>query len=186
MKKSVLNVINLLGEDKVYIPKAVMNRDYISEDTKLMFGVIFSECLRNITDFSGSSHQAAETVRNFSENIEIEMITKECFCTYEEAKKIKSELISLTATLNIEECFLECELNVVNDANPVCRACENGKLLLMLANFFSYKKMDFLEHHDLTDDEKKHLLTFIDNIDKQLLSKIHDIMKTKRRNNKND
>lgn len=186
MKKSVVNVINLLGTDKVYIPKAVMKRDHISEDTKLMFGIIFSECLRNISDLEESSNHAAETVRNFAKIIEIDMIANECFCSYEEAKKIKSELISLTATLNIEECFCECEVNVVNTANPVCRACENGKLIYLLTNFFKLSINDVLEHYTLTEGEKEMLSAFSESVNQELLSKVIDIMKNKRRKNENE
>lgn len=187
MKKSVVNVINLLGTDNVYIPKAVMKRDCISEETKFMFGVIFSECLRNIADFEKSAHKAAETVRKFSENIDTEMISKECFCTYKEARKIKSELISLTATLNIEECFLECELTVADNANfPACRVCEKGKLMYMFFEYFSLSSKDILEHCDFTEDEKKLFSAVSENINQKQLSKVIDIMKNKRRKNEND
>lgn len=181
MKKSVVNVINLLGTDKVYIPKAVMKREYISEDTKLMFGIIFSECLRNITDFTVSSEQASEMVRKFAEVIEIGMIANECFCSNEEAKKIKSELIYLTATLNIVECFQECELNVVNNANPVCRACENGKLIYLLTNFFKLSINDVLEHYTLTKEEKELLSAFSENINQELISSCFCILRRKTR-----
>lgn len=74
-------------------------------------------------------------MKNFSKEIPLHTIERECMCSPEAAESVRRELYSLIATLDVAACFYECELHYVSVQKPVCRLCENGKMLYKMTDF---------------------------------------------------
>lgn len=137
MKFITRNVMQVGRADEVYIPREVMVRDNISDNTKIIFGIIFNECLSkmNVIDVKTVS-QAVNSLKGFSSHITLNTIEQECLCGTETAEVIKKELSSLLATLDIADCFYQCQLYYANVPKTICFLCNSGKSL--------YKMIDML------------------------------------------
>lgn len=182
MKTFSRTVLNNSGTNEVYIPREVIYRENISDNTKLIFGIIFSECLSKMESIDERNvTQATNMIKEFGTNIPLSLIEKNCFCEIETAKVIQKEFSFLTATLDIAACFYECKLNYITIQKPVCYMCDNGKTLykmIDLVNTFvdrqlhneSFKKV-------FTVDELKTLNTYNENRSLELLSEVIDILK---------
>ena len=48
-QSGIEKIIEILNKDLIFIPKAVMVREDVYEESKLMFSVIFTECLHNFS-----------------------------------------------------------------------------------------------------------------------------------------
>lgn len=174
-------VLDSSTADEVYIPREVMCRESISDNTKLIFGVIFSECLSKMESINVRNvSKAVYALKNFSENISLKTIERECMCGTETAKNIRHELVSLIATLDIGACFYECELHYASIQKPVCRMCENGKMLykmIDLVNTIIDRELygDIQKHY--FDDEKQVLKKYNATHSPELLNEVIDILK---------
>lgn len=137
MKTFSRTVLSTRRTDEVYIPREVICRENISDNTKLIFGIIFNECLSKMESIDEKSvTQATNMIKEFGANIPLSLIEslieKNCFCERETAKSIQKEFSFLTATLDIAACFYECKLNYIRIQKPVCCMCDNGKVLYKL------------------------------------------------------
>lgn len=89
----------------VYIPHQVMCQKDISNDTKLIFGKIYSEIMNELTP--NPIEVIIEIISDECENISLESIWQICMCDYPEAIRIKRELVALSSTNIIEASVLE-------------------------------------------------------------------------------
>lgn len=84
-KNDLTSMVNMLMQDSIFIPKTLMFREDISEDTKIIFSTVLTNSL-------------ATNINGFKSNIkslQISDIQNECCCNIKTAKKIKKELLSL-------------------------------------------------------------------------------------------
>lgn len=182
MKDISRTVLNCAKENEVYIPREVMCRENISEDTKLIFGIIFSEALgkmENIDEYTVS--EMTKIIRNHCAEVPLGSIERECLCETEKAKKIQYELAALTATLDIADCFYKCKLHFANIEKPVCRLCENGKTLFRmidLVNTLVDRKIHNGSYEYLfTENEYKTLQIYNTYHSPEMLDEVIDILK---------
>ncbi len=176
------NVLSNAMAGEVYIPREVMCRENISENTKLIFGMIFSECLNNMDNMTDDSiTQAASTVKDYGASVPLNNIERECLCGTETAKSIQKELSLLTATLDIASCFYECKLNYINVQKPICRMCDNGKILYKmfdLVNTIVDRKLHNMDFkNQFSEDELEMLNAYGRSHSSELLSEVIDILK---------
>lgn len=182
MKTFSRTVLSNSRTDEVYIPREVICRDNINDNTKLIFGIIFSECLSKMESIDEKSvTQATNMIKNFGQNIPLSLIEKNCFCEMKTAETIQKEFSSLTATLDIAACFYECKLNYISIQKPACYMCGNGKLL--------YKMLDLVDtivdrqlHNEnfkkmFTIEELETLKAYDTNHSSELLCEVIDILK---------
>lgn len=167
---------------EVYIPREVMCRENISDNTKLIFGMMFSECLNKMDSMSDDNiSQAASILKNCGANVPLTTIERECLCGTETAKNIQKELSFLTATLDIASCIHECELNYINVQQPICRMCDNGKILYKMFDLVNTVVDRQLHHTDFkkqfSEDELETLNAYDKSHSSELLSDVIDILK---------
>lgn len=174
-------VLSNVNENEVYIPREVMCRDNIDDNTKFVFGIIFSECLRKMESLNTTEvSQATNLIRNYSDSIPLNIIMEQCYCGEVKAKRIQKELFSLTATLDIAALFYECELNYVTVRKPVCHLCEKGKTLhkmIDLVNTIIDRELHGNIHKHYFDDEMQLLREYNVSHSPELLNKVIDILK---------
>lgn len=182
MKTFSRTVLSNGRTDEVYIPREVMCRENISDNTKLIFGIIFSECLSKMESIDEKNvTQATNMIKEIGTNIPLNLIEKNCFCEMKTAETIQKEFSSLTATLDIAACFYECKLNYINVQKPVCYVCDNGKVLYKLIDLVN-TFVDRQLHNEkfkkvFTIDELKTLNAYDTNHSSELLCEVIDILK---------
>ncbi len=84
-KHDLHELVNLLMQDSILVPKALMAREDISEEAKIVFSVVLSKSL-------------ATNIEGFKKNIsdlQAADIQSECCCDKPTAEKIKKELLFL-------------------------------------------------------------------------------------------
>lgn len=182
MKTISRTVLSNARENEIYIPNAVICRKNISDNAKLIFGIIFSEALRkmeNLDEYTIS--EMTKIIRNHCADVPLGSIERECLCGTEAAKKIQYEIATLTATLDIAACFYECELHFASIEKPVCSLCENGKMffkIIDLVNTLIDRKLHNSKHENLFTENELETLEIYDKYHSpELLSEVIDIMK---------
>lgn len=170
------------GKDELYIPSEVMCRKNISDNTKLLFGIIFNECLdkvERIDEYNVS--QMTNIIKDYCKNVPLNSIEKYCPCGTGTAELIQKEIASLTATLDIAACFYGCKLNYIKVVKPVCHICENGRTLykmLDLVNTLIDRQMNnTFFTKTFSDSELEMLKKYNENHQPELLNEVIDILK---------
>lgn len=175
-------VLSNIKADEIYIPREVMCRENISNNTKLIFGTVFTECLSKMESIDKKTvTQAANVVKNIGTKIPLSTIDRACLCGTEAAEVIKKEFSSLTATLDIAACFYECVLNYINVQKPVCNLCDNGKKLYKMIDLVNTIVDRQLHNADFKKQFSEEELKTLNNYDKyhssDLLGEVIDILK---------
>lgn len=170
------------GQGEVYIPSEVICRKNISDNTKLLFGIIFNECLSKMESIDENSvSEMTYILKDYCINIPLINIEKDCLCGEKVAKLIRKELIFLTATLDIAACFYNCKLNYTRIVKPICRVCENGKTLykmLDLVNTLIDRQINNTSFNKVfSDTEMKMLKKYNENHSPEFLEEVIDILK---------
>jgi uncharacterized protein HemY len=94
----------ILQGDMLHIPKPIL-KENVSDNSKMMFSIIFTNSLKNINDFNNASEQVSKLINEHILHITYSEIISECLCDRKRAKKIKKELHKLSQTVDISECF---------------------------------------------------------------------------------
>lgn len=175
-------VLANVGQGKVYIPSEVICRKNISDNTKLLFGIIFNECLSKMESIDENSvSQMTYIIKDYCTNVPLHSIEKDCLCGMKAAELIQKELASLTATLDIAACFYNCKLNYARVIKPVCRMCENGKTLykmLDLVNTLIDRQINKTSFNKVFSDSEMELLKkYNENHSPEFLDEVIDILK---------
>lgn len=120
-------------------------------------------------------------MKNFSKGIPLHTIERECMCSPEAAESVRRELYSLIATLDVAACFYECELHYVSVQKPVCRLCENGKMLYKMTDFVNTVIDRHLQNPDycnqLSENEIELFRKYNECHSPELLEAVVDILK---------
>lgn len=110
MSYNIDNIINFMQSDvnnTIQIPKPIL-KIKVSDNTKLMFSTIFTECVKkqNVSNNTSETFKKIDNlVKEHISKITYSEIINECFCDRKRAKKIKRELNILLETFDITECF---------------------------------------------------------------------------------
>lgn len=117
MKEIVIDVAVL--DKAILIPPELYKRSDVCGGTKIIFSNAITECARNLyrDDISRYVRSATNHVKAYALDIDVPSIAGECYCSLEQAQKIKAELIKLAETLDIEKCFSELGLNTFKNMN---------------------------------------------------------------------
>ncbi len=131
-------VLSSTGTDEVYIPRQVMCRKYICDNAKLMYGVIFNECLSKMESFDEKTVlQAVDIINVFCEDVELTTIANNCHCSKDEAVQIKKDLVSLVSTSDTAAYLRECKLNYIRKQKLSCYICGNGKMMYKMTDLIN-------------------------------------------------
>ena len=110
-QSGIEKIIEILNKDLIFIPKAVMVREDVYEESKMMFSVIFTECLHNFSQDSGIVISRAMKERLYAmTDTEIQL---DSFCTKSKVEIVKSEVLHLINHTNIASCVREVRGEVI-------------------------------------------------------------------------
>ena len=104
-QSGIEKIVEILNKDIIFIPKAVMVREDVYEESKMMFSVIFTECLHSFSQDSGIVISKAMKERLYAmSDSEIQL---DSFCSESKVKIVKSEVLYLINHTNISSCVRE-------------------------------------------------------------------------------
>lgn len=105
-RQEKLNSIKeILSRDIIFIPKTVLTREDVYDESKLMFSVLFTECLQSMpADSSLLISKAMKDKLYATPDWKIQLAT---VCSDSKIDKIRSEVLRLINHTNISECISE-------------------------------------------------------------------------------
>lgn len=182
MKYISRSVLNGHDKNEVYIPRQVMCREDISDNAKLIYGMIFTECLTNMESIDEATViQAAKVISNFCKDIPMSTMERTCMSSGAEAVRIREELHSLSSEKETAEYLRECKMYFIRTQKPVCNFCSDGKLMYKvfdLINTLSYRMLDNTQIREmLSENEIQILKSYNESHDVELLNEVIDIIK---------
>lgn len=105
---SIDKLVDLLRSDTIIIPKEIMKLTDVYEETKIMFAVVFTECLKQTTDITDNTvSDIKKKMKNLINNISSDEIRYECCCSESKVPIIREEMLTLLDTVNISKCLNE-------------------------------------------------------------------------------
>ncbi|MDE6593222.1 MAG: hypothetical protein K2K57_09195 [Oscillospiraceae bacterium] len=175
-------VLNGLGKDEVYIPRQVMCREDISDNAKLIYGMIFSECLSKMENIDEQTvNQAAKVISDFCKDVPMTTIERECMSCGDEAIRIHEELYSLSSKSDTAVFLNECKSYFIRMQKPVCNFCSSGRMMYKafdLINNLVCRMLDDTYVSEMFSDEEIEILNeYNKNHNVELLDDVIDILK---------
>ena len=182
MKYILRTVLNSLDKDEVYIPRQVMCRKDICDNAKLIYGMIFTECLHQMESIDEATVvQAAKVISDFCKDVPMSTIERECMSCEDEAVSIHNELHSLSSESDTADYLRECKIHFIRKQKPVCNFCSDGKMMYKtfdLINTLVYRMLDDTQIGEmLSADEIEILKTYNENHNAEILDDVIDILK---------
>lgn len=182
MKYFARTVMSGLDRDEAYIPRQVMSREDISDNAKLIYGMIFSECLTKMENNDEATIiQAAKVISDFCKDVPMSTIERECLSCGDVATQVHEELYSLSSASEAAKYLRECQLHFIRLQKPVCNFCSNGKMIYKmfdLINTLVDRIINEVLIEDIfSEDEIEVLRSYSQNHNTELLNEVIDILK---------
>lgn len=103
------DILKILSDDTIYIPKSVARRDDIYDASKTLFGVIFTDCVDDLraygSDINGET--VGKMMKAYVMDMSISDIQCECLCSPSMASAARSETVMLINKTDLSECLRE-------------------------------------------------------------------------------
>ena len=103
------DILKILSDDTIYIPKSVARRDDIYDASKTLFGVIFTDCIDDLraygSDIDGEA--VGKMMKAYVMDMSISDIQCECLCSQSMASAARSETVMLINKTDLSECLRE-------------------------------------------------------------------------------
>lgn len=103
------DILKILSDDTIYIPKSVARRDDIYDASKTLFGVIFTDCVDDLraygSDINGET--VGKMMKAYVMDMSISDIQCECLCSQSMASAARSETVMLINKTDLSECLRE-------------------------------------------------------------------------------
>lgn len=110
MNNDISKIVEILSKDAIFIPKAVLRHDDVYEASKLLFAVIFIDCLKQTVKGGRTAETINKMMKERIGSMTITEIQWECICAESMASVAKSEVLALINHTNIAECLRERKL----------------------------------------------------------------------------
>lgn len=103
------DILKILSDDTIYIPKSVARRDDIYDASKTLFGVIFTDCVDDLQTYGRSidGETVGKMMKAYVMNMTIPDIQCECLCSPSMASAARSETVMLINKTDLSECLRE-------------------------------------------------------------------------------
>lgn len=103
------DILKILSDDTIYIPKSVARRDDIYDASKTLFGVIFTDCVDDLRAYGSSidGETVGKMMKAYVMDMTIPDIQCECLCSPSMASAARSETVMLINKTNLAECLRE-------------------------------------------------------------------------------
>lgn len=101
------NLFEIMQQGMIQIPKEVMIRTDVGDDTKMMFSIIFTEAIGKINGTHEITKQVYQTMEKRINEITTDEIKNECICSDKKSKTIKNEMKKLISDIDLDKCFIK-------------------------------------------------------------------------------
>lgn len=106
------DILKILSDNIVYIPKSVAQRSDVYDVSKSLFGVIFTDCVDNLRAYGSSidGETVGKMMKAYVMDMSISDIQCECLCSPSMASAARSETVMLINKTDLSECLRERQL----------------------------------------------------------------------------
>ena len=106
------DILKILSDNTVYIPKSVAQRSDVYDVSKSLFGVIFTDCVDNLRAYRSSidGETVGKMMKAYVMDMSISDIQCECLCSPSMASAARSETVMLINKTDLSECLRERQL----------------------------------------------------------------------------
>lgn len=103
------DILKILSDDTIYIPKSVARRDDIYDASKTLFGVVFTDCVEDLQEYGSDidGETIGKMMKAYVMDMTISDIQCECLCSPSMASAARSETVMLINKTNLAECLRE-------------------------------------------------------------------------------
>ena len=103
------DILKILSDDTIYIPKSVARRDDIYDASKTLVGVIFTDCIDDLRAYGSSidGETVGKMMKAYVMDMTIPDIQCECQCSPSMASAARSETVMLINKTDLSECLRE-------------------------------------------------------------------------------
>lgn len=103
------DILKILSDDTIYIPKSVARRDDIYDASKTLFGVVFTDCVEDLQEYGSDidGETVGKMMKAYVMDMTIPDIQCECLCSPPMASAARSETVMLINKTDLSECLRE-------------------------------------------------------------------------------
>ena len=103
------DILKILSDDTIYIPKSVAQRSDVYDVSKTLFGVIFTDCVDDLRAYGSSIDRetVSKMMKAYVMDMSISDIQCECLCSSSMASAARSETVMLINKTDLSECLRE-------------------------------------------------------------------------------
>lgn len=109
---SINELIEKISADTIIIPKSVAFRKDVYEESKTLFGVVFTECVNDLRSYGSfiDGKTVGKMMKEYVMDMTIPDIQCECLCSPTMASAARSETVMLINKTNLLECLRESQV----------------------------------------------------------------------------
>ena len=109
---SINELIEKISADTIIIPKSVAFRKDVYEESKTLFGVVFTECVNDLRSYGSfiNGKTVGKMMKEYVMDMTIPDIQCECLCSPTMASAARSETVMLINKINLLECLRESQV----------------------------------------------------------------------------
>ena len=109
MDYSITELLKIIEADTIYIPRSVALRNDVYEESKTLFGVVFTYCIDDLRTHGCNidGQTVGKLMKDYVMDMTIEDIQIECMCSSAMASAARSETVMLINKTNLLECLRE-------------------------------------------------------------------------------
>lgn len=106
---SINELIEKISADTIIIPKSVAFRKDVYEESKTLFGVVFTECVKDLRSYGCfiDGETVGKMMKEYVMDMTILDIQCECLCSPSMASAARSETVMLINKTDLSECLRE-------------------------------------------------------------------------------
>ncbi len=120
MNTSINDIMGILQDGMIQIPKPIFYRTDIRMETRILFSSVYSECLAEMECFNNilgkefDIEAFREAMIDHTKELRHNEIRYESFCNDKTVKYVRAELLSLIRNIDLEELLIQCNSTVSN------------------------------------------------------------------------
>lgn len=101
------DILKILCDDTIYIPKSVAQRSDVYDVSKTLFGVVFTDCVEDLQEYGSDidGETVGKMMKAYVMDMTISDIQCECLCSPSMASAARSETVMLINKANLLECL---------------------------------------------------------------------------------
>ena len=103
------DILKILSDDTIYIPKSVAQRSDVYDASKTLFGVVFTDCVEDLQEYGSDidGETIGKMMKAYVMDMTISDIQCECLCSPSMASAARSETVMLINKTDLSECLRE-------------------------------------------------------------------------------